>query len=150
MEKLRTNDYLVNIKEIEGVALSADLQCSCSSRDFHIYFQGKQTKGVLAPFLIRKNKYLCVKAVCAKCGNNIVIYNSATDGYKPKDVKTDSDFEKLTLSKSKNDKWNIILKYNYFPDTLKEKDVYTNDFVNCFVYIIDDNKEKALLEEENR
>ena len=42
-----------------------------------------------------------------------------------------------------------MIKYNYFPEMLKNGEVYSNQFENCFVYIVDNNgKEgKALIEE---
>lgn len=148
MEKLRTNDFLINIEEFEDVAMQGDLRCSCSAKKFFIYHTGKQTKGVFAPPIVSKDKQLCVKAVCTLCGNNIVLYDSTTDGESAKSVTEDRNFEKFLLPKSDNDVWQIKMRYNYMPDEMKTNGYYRNDFVNCFIDIIDENgKMKRLIEE---
>jgi hypothetical protein len=53
------------------------------------------------------------------------------------------------VSKSLPSYFSVMIKYNYFPEMLKNGEVYSNQFENCFVYIVDNNgKEgKALIEE---
>lgn len=75
MNKLKILDYLINICEFDGVAIEGNLQCSCFCNSFSIYHSGKQTKGIWSPFLVRKNKQLCIKAVCSCCGKSIIIYD---------------------------------------------------------------------------
>jgi hypothetical protein len=54
-KKLRIIDSLENICEHNNVALEGDLICECGNHYFKIYHSGKQTKGIFAPYLIKKN-----------------------------------------------------------------------------------------------
>ena len=62
--KLRILDYIKDVKEHNGVSLSAKLQCTCGCSNFEFSHTGKQTRGVFAPFIIKKNGQLILKAVC--------------------------------------------------------------------------------------
>ena len=84
---LRTLNYLDNIEEFNGVAISSKLRCSCGNCSFAFYHTGKQTRGILAPYIIRKNKQLILQAKCQKCGNIIEVFNSALDGSRAKPQK---------------------------------------------------------------
>ena len=144
--ELRILEYLDNIQENNGVAISAKLHCTCGNCAFAFSHTGKQTKGILAPYIIRKNKQLVLKANCSKCGNEIVVYNSQIDGSTPKIAEETHDF---TIFSTKNlSEFEVVIKYNYFPEKLKEDGNYSNQFEDCFIYIIDNGKEtKALIEE---
>ena len=146
--KLRTLDFLTDIQEVNGVALSAKVQCSCGATKFHFFHTGKQTKGIFSPYIIRHKRQLLLKAVCPICKNAIILYDSTQDGAsadKKRSACECKPFETNTLSSP----FAIAIKYNYFPDNLKMNGVYSNQFENCFIYILDDNgKEgKALIEE---
>ena len=146
--KLRTLNFMTDIQEVNGVALSAKVQCSCGARKFHFFHSGKQTKGIFSPFIIRHKQQLLLKAVCPICKNAIILYDSTQDGAsadKKRSACECKPFETNTLSSP----FAIAIKYNYFPDNLKMNGVYSNQFENCFIYILDDNgKEgKALIEE---
>lgn len=144
--KLRLLDFLDNIEEFNGVAISAKLRCTCGNCSFAFSHTGKQTKGILAPYIIKKNKQLALKAKCSKCGNEIVVYNSQIDGAKPKIVEEIREF--TTFATQNSSEFEVMIKYNYFPEKLKEDGNYSNQFENCFIYIIDNGKEtKALIEE---
>ena len=42
----------------------------------------------------------------------------------------------------------VVVKHNYFPEKIKKYGLYSNNFENCFIYIVNDGKEgKALIEE---
>lgn len=146
--KLRTLDFLTDIQEVNGVALSAKVQCSCGATKFHFLHTGKQTKGIFSPYIIRHKRQLLLKAVCPICKNAIILYDSTQDGASSNKKGAACEckpFETNTLSSP----FAIAIKYNYFPDNLKMNGVYSNQFENCFIYILDDNgKEgKALIEE---
>ena len=69
--KLRIIDNL-NIYEIhDNVAIAGKLMCDCGCHLFSIYHTGKVTKGILAPYLIKKDKQIVIKAVCKDCGKII-------------------------------------------------------------------------------
>lgn len=146
--KLRILDYIKDVKEHNGVSLSAKLQCTCGCSNFEFSHTGKQTRGIFAPFIIKKNGQLILKAVCP-CGNSIIVYDSTQDGTHAHN-NTDSpyDFAPLTV-KSLPNQLSVVIKYNYFPEKLKTGEFYSNQFENCFIYIIDDNEKerKALIEE---
>ena len=144
--KLRLSEYLKNIEEFNGVAISAKLHCTCGNCAFAFSHTGKQTKGILAPYIIRKNKQLVLKANCSKCGNEIVVYNSQIDGSTPKIAEVTHEF--TTFSTKNLSEFEVVIKYNYFPEKLKEDGNYSNQFEDCFIYIIDNGKEtNALIEE---
>ena len=144
--ELRILEYLDNIQENNGVAVSARLCCTCGNCSFAFSHTGKQTKGILAPYIIRKNKQLVLKANCSKCGNEIVVYNSQIDGSTPKIAEETHEF--TTFSTKNLSEFEVVIKYNYFPEKLKEDGNYSNQFEDCFIYIIDNGKEtKALIEE---
>ena len=66
---LRILKYLDNIEEFNGVAISAKLRCTCGDCFFTFSHTGKQTRGILAPYIIRKNKQLILQAKCRSCNN---------------------------------------------------------------------------------
>ena len=144
--KLRLSEYLKNVEEFNGVAISAKLHCTCGNCAFTFSHTGKQTKGILAPYIIKKNKQLVLKANCSKCGNEIVVYNSQIDGSTPKIAEETHEF--TTFATKNLSEFEVVIKYNYFPEKLKEDGNYSNQFEDCFIYIIDNGKEtKALIEE---
>ena len=51
---LRTLEYLDNVTEFNGVAISAKLRCSCGNYSFAFSHTGKQTKGILASYIVVK------------------------------------------------------------------------------------------------
>ena len=146
---LRILKYLDNIEEFNGVAISAKLRCTCGDCFFTFSHTGKQTRGILAPYIIRKNKQLILQAKCQKCGNIIEVFNSALDGSHAKAQVGTYEFTVFALPKSEvAAEFEVVVKYNYFPDKLKENGEYSNNFEDCFIYIIENGKEsKALIEE---
>ena len=146
--KLRMLDFLTDLKEVNGVALSARLQCTCGCSDFRFFHTGKQTKGILAPLIIKKNGQLALKAVCHSCGNSIIVYDSEIDGARAHTNGLTSEFIPF-VSKSFPYNLSVVVKYNYFSDNFKNGEVYSNQFENCCIYIVNDSgKEgKALIEE---
>lgn len=126
--KLRIIDNINIIEEHDGVAFSGQLVCDCNCNLFDIYHTGKKTKGILAPYLIKNDKQIVIKAVCKKCGKVIVVYDSKIDGLNPSDQNIYLE-EKFTLQNG-NDGYEIILKYNYYL-----KDFKTNKFYDCFIEV---------------
>jgi hypothetical protein len=146
--KLRLLDYLDDISEHNGVAISSKLRCACGNSTFEFFHTGKQTKGILAPYIIRKNKQLILQAKCRSCGKTIEVFNSALDGSRAKEQAGTYEFTAFVLPKSKETEFEVAVKYNYFPDKLKENGEYSNSFENCFIYIVENGKEgKALIED---
>ncbi len=145
---LRILDYLTNIAECDGVSLSAHLQCTCGGNKFQFLHTGKQTKGILAPFIIRKNHPLVLKAICPCCQNSIIVYDSAKDGAHAQNKNVAKEFETFVSNKVANP-FSVVIKYNYLPENFKIGEQYSNQFENCFIYIIDENgkEKKALIEE---
>lgn len=146
--KLRLLDYLKDVKEINGVSLSAKLQCTCGCSGFEFSHTGKPTRGILAPFVVRKKGQLILKAVCRCCGNSIIVYDSTQDGTHARDTNSHGEFVPLIV-KSLPNQLSVVIKYNYFPKNLKIGESYSNQFENCFIYITDENgKEGKVLIEE--
>ena len=145
---LRTLEYLDNVTEFNGVAISAKLRCSCGNYSFAFSHTGKQTKGILAPYIVSKKRQLILQAKCQNCGKTIEVFNSTLDGTRAKSQVETCEFATLVLPKSRETKLEVILKYNYFPEKMNENGEYSNNFENCFVYIVKDGQEgKALIEE---
>ena len=147
--RLRILDYLENIKEFTNeVAISGNLCCTCGNHRFVFFHTGKQTKGILAPYIVRRNKQLTLRAKCVCCGNFIDVYNSALDGTNAKAQGESSDFLPFVIPKTEKDEFEVVIKYNYWVKQFKENGEYSNQFEDCFIYIIEKGKEgKALIEE---
>ena len=146
--RLRLLDYLDDINEHNGVAISSKLRCACGNSTFEFFHTGKQTKGILAPYIIRKNKQLILQAKCKNCGKTIELFNSALDDSRAKEQAGTYKFTAFALPKSKASEFEVVVKYNYFPDKFKENGEYSNSFENCFIYIVENGKEgKALIED---
>ena len=145
---LRTLKYLYNIEEFNGVAISAKLRCTCGDCFFRFSHTGKQTKGILAPYIIKQNKQLVLQAKCRSCGKTIEVFNSKLDGTRAKPQSETYELTAFVLPKSNIAEFEVVVKYNYFPEKLKENGEYSNNFENCFIYIVKDGNEgKALIEE---
>ncbi len=146
--KLRILDYLKDVKEHNDVSLSTKLQCTCGCSNFEFSHTGKQTRGILAPFIVKKNGQLILKTVCSCCSNSIIVYDSTQDGTHARNINLPFEFVPLTV-KSLPNQLSVVIKYNYFPEKFKIGESYSNQFENCFIYITDENgKEgKALIEE---
>lgn len=146
--KLRTLDYLTNIQEHNGVAVSANLKCTCGCDTFSFQYKGKQTKGIFAPYIIKSNNLLVLKATCEHCQNSFILYDSSQDGSSPKSCFDESDFASFVFPESGKTFCQAVVKYNYWPEKMKFENRYSNQFENCFVYVIQKNgKERALIEE---
>ena len=141
--------YLTDVKEINGVAISGKLQCSCGEKAFQFYHTGKSTKGIISPYIVKKDRQLILIAKCPQCNNEIEVYNSTKDGVNARPRDKIEEFAPLVIQKSKSSYFPVIVKYNYFLENIKYGNTYSNLFENCFIYILnDDGKEgKALIEE---
>ena len=144
--KLRISEFLSNVQENEDVAFSAELRCPCGCSEFSIQYKGKQTKGILAPYIVRANNRLAIKAACKSCNKQVVLYDSSTDGTNADYFSLDENFIKFTLPKSDSDFYKLVVKYNYYPENFKIDGEYSDKFENCFIYIIHNRKEKTLIE----
>lgn len=145
--KLRILDFLTDIEEVNDVALSAKLQCTCGCTNFYFSHTGKQTKGILAPYIVKKKGQLILKALCHSCGNSIIVYDSEKDGTHTSGNRLTTEFASF-VPKSLPNNLSVVIKYNYFPEKFKENGEYSNSFENCLIYIVENGKEgKALIEE---
>lgn len=148
---LRIADYLADVQEFDGVALSAKFRCPCGSEKFYFSYAGKQTKGILSPWLVKKDGRLILKARCANCQQSTVVYNSTEDGSHPKKSKSSEElhaFESFVHPKTGKKELSVVVKYNYYAEKFKYENQYSSEFENCFIYLLDDGNEgKALLEE---
>ena len=124
---LRIIDNLTNIIEHDNVALEGKLICDCGNAQFEIHHSGKQTRGILAPYLVKKDKQILILAKCTHCGKIITIYDSGLDGHGGKDTnKVTQPF----IMKNGTNQFEIRLMYNYYEQNFK-----TNLFEDCFVEI---------------
>ena len=146
--KLRILDYLDDIKEFNGEAISGKLRCTCGNHQFEFFHTGRQTKGILAPYIIRKNKQLILRAKCVCCGEIIDVYNSMIDGTNSKTQEESHDFIPFVIPKIEKDEFEVVIKYNYWIKQFKENGEYSNLFEECFIYIIENGKEGSALIEE--
>lgn len=134
--KLRIIDNL-NIYEIhDNVAIAGKLICDCGCHLFSIYHTGKVTKGILAPYLIKKDKQIVIRAICKDCGKSIIIFDSKIDGIKP--IMCDTYPEEKFQIKNIDENFEIVLKYNYYQNDFK-----TNKFVDCFIKIENKDMKKV-------
>ena len=126
--KLRILDNLRNKVEHDNVAFEGDLVCDCGNMYFEIYHTGKQTKGVLAPFLIRKDNQICIVVKCICCGNEITIYDSGINRGNKK---------QFTIKNSLNS-YKVHMMYNYLEENFK-----SNSFEECYIGISNDSLKKS-------
>lgn len=147
--RLRLLDYLTDIQEFNSVSISAKLQCTCGSTEFEFLHTGKQTKGILSPFIVKENGQLILKAICPCCKNSITVYDSTKDGVHASNKEITNEFIPFVAPRSLPTHFSVVIKYNYYPEKLKERETYSNQFENCFIYIMNKNGEegKALIEE---
>lgn len=135
-EQLRIIDNIKIIEEYNDVAMACHLVCDCGCNHFSIFHTGKVTKGIFAPYLIKKDKQIVIKAVCKDCGKSIIVLDSKIDGIKP--IMCDTYPEEKFLLKNINENFEIILKYNYYQNDFK-----TNKFVDCFIEIKNEDMKKV-------
>lgn len=133
--KLRIIDNLSNIIEHERIALEGDLVCDCGNFFFKIFHTGKQTKGILAPYLIKYKKQILIEARCTCCGNSIEILNSTTKN----DISIHHNATQKILFYLSNDDYcfKIHMMYNYYEINYK-----TNSFEECFIDITNNSIKK--------
>lgn len=134
--QLRILDNLRIIFDRDEVALMGELVCNCGCEHFYIFHTGNQTKGILAPYLIKKDKQIVIKVVCERCEKELLIYDSKIDGIKPL-MNNEYPVDKFTLKNIK-DSYEITLKYNYYKNDYK-----TNKFVDCFIEIKNEDMKKV-------
>ncbi len=137
--ELRIKENLKIIEEHSNVALKAKLVCKCGCEKFKLYHTGKQTKGILASHLRKKNKQIEIVAQCEQCGKRISILDTTIDGEDPITVNKGD----LFLFKLKGQEtFCIELAYNF-----DEKNYMTNKFVDCFVFGKNDKEKKYVIYE---
>lgn len=134
--KLRIIDSIKILEEHDNVAMACQLICDCGCNHFIIFHTGKVTKGILAPYLLKKDKQIVIKAVCKDCGKSIIIFDSKKDGLKALTCNRYPE-EKFKI-KYIDENFEIIIKYNYYPEDYK-----TNNFVDCFIEIKNKEMQKS-------
>ena len=134
--KLRITDNIKILEEHDNVAMACQLICDCGCNHFIIFHTGKVTKGILVPYLIKKDRQIVIKAVCKDCGKSIIIFDSKIDGIKP--IMCDTYPEEIFQIKNMDENFEIVLKYNYY-----SKDYKTNKFVDCFIEIKNKDMKKV-------
>lgn len=134
--KLRIIDNLNIYETHNNVAVAGKLVCDCGCNCFSIFHTGRVTRGILAPYLLKKDKQIVIKAVCKDCGKSIVIFDSKKDGLKA--LTCDTYPEEKFKIKNIDENFEIIIKYNYYPEDYK-----TNNFVDCFIEIKNKEMQKS-------
>lgn len=109
-------NYICNQQINSSCTVSGNLQCNCGSYKFYILHNGKQTHGILFPYIIGRK--LTVIAECSKCKNRIILCGN------------DTDTTKLAYFSNKN---NIILMslsfdINYFKEKMYKDGRFTTDY----------------------
>lgn len=133
MKSLRIASNLTNIREHEGVALSATLRCACGGEVFTLSHTGKQTKGILVPLILPRDGQLCVTAFCVGCGAPVRLYDSRADGREPHES---GEAPAVPLVMKQGSEWQIYVRLNYFPEQFRtDAGEYGNGFENLFVDI---------------
>ena len=132
MRTLNILEFLDHIEERDKDAFRGLLTCSCGNQHFKLYYQGKRTKGILSPDIIKLNDHLKIEAVCTSCLKKIEIYD-ALSRQSSKEIKPDPisyiPFDDLPHK--------IRLSYNYLPEHYK-----TDLFEDIFIEINRNEKDK--------
>ena len=137
MDKIRIYKNLKILEERKNVAFQGSLICDCKNEFFYISHTGKQTRGILAPFLVKKKRQLSIVCSCCRCGKEINLYDSTVDGLKPFDTPK---LEYQDFSQNSTRAFKVVMSYNYF-----EKDYLTNRFAECIITLLDENEKQYVL-----
>lgn len=137
---LSFKDFFVIEEEHDKVAVSGNLKCSCGMDKFLVYHTGKQTKGILSPYIKKMDKQILIDAKCPKCGRTIQIYDNTIDGEKPAMA---SVLERKQFLYKDMSEFKIKIILNYY-----EENYMTNKFVTIYVYLFGDNGKQIVLYEE--
>ena len=137
---LSFKDFFVIEEEHDKVAVCGNLKCSCGMDKFLVYHTGKQTKGILSPYIKKMDKQILIDAKCPKCGRTIQIYDNTIDGEKPAMA---SVLERKQFLYKDMSEFKIKIILNYY-----EENYMTNKFVTIYVYLFDDNGKQIVLYEE--
>ena len=137
---LSFKDFFVIEEEHDKVAVCGNLKCSCGMDKFLVYHTGKQTKGILSPYIKKMDKQILIEAKCPKCGRTIQIYDNTIDGEKPAMA---SVLERKQFLYKDMSEFKIKIILNYY-----EENYMTNKFVTIYVYLFDDNGKQIVLYEE--
>ena len=132
MNVLSVLKQLVNIEEKDNCALRGVLSCSCGNQFFKLNYQGKRTRGILSPDLVRKQGKLIVEVVCSSCGDKIRIYDSNEHNKLKTKTSIEMPFEIYNEEPQK-----FRLSYNYQPTNYK-----TNDYEMIFIEIGNNQTDK--------
>ena len=124
---LRIIDNLTNIIKHDNVAMEGNLICDCGNTHFEVHHSGKRTRGILAPYLVKKDKQILILAKCPHCGKVITVLDSGLDGHGG--CVTDKTTQLFCL-KNGECQFEIRLMYNYL-----EQNFETNLFEDCFIEI---------------
>ena len=134
--KLRILDNLRNKVEHDNVAFEGDLVCECGNMYFELYHTGNQTKGIFAPYLIRKDNQICIVGKCICCGNETVIYDTSVDGKRIQKCSL-SEKQKFSIKNSLNS-YKVHMMYNYLEENFK-----SNLFEECYIGISNNSMKKS-------
>ena len=137
---LSFKDFFVIEEQHDKEAVSGNLKCSCGMDKFLVYHTGKQTKGILSPYIKKMDKQILIEAKCPKCGRTIQIYDNTIDGEKPAMA---SVLERKQFLYKDMSEFKIKIILNYY-----EENYMTNKFVTIYVYLFDDIGKQIVLYEE--
>lgn len=80
----RISDYFVTVEDRGEIAVRGALKCSCGCDRFALKYFGKKGS-IISPDIVKSRydgeKRLVLAAQCKDCGKEILVYDSATDGY---------------------------------------------------------------------
>ena len=136
--KLKQTNFINNLRVDfdNGAAVSGNLVCDCGCNKFKVMHTGKQTKGILAPFIVPIKNQLSIVAGCTQCDKRIVLVDNQPDSK-----------EELLLEIKEIKEFNIICKVNYWPENLKNADgSHNNNYEELMLYTMINGKEKAIFE----
>ena len=137
---LSFKDFFVIEEEHDKVAVCGNLKCSCGMDKFLVYHTGKQTKGILSPYIKKMDKQILIDAKCPNCGRTIQIYDNTIDGEK---TAMASVLERKQFLYKDMSEFKIKIFLNYY-----EENYMTNKFVTIYVYLFGDNGKQIVLYEE--
>lgn len=138
--ELRFKEYFHPAEEREHIAAKGYLQCSCGSRIFAVRHSGRQTKGILAPYIAEVDHQVRIEAVCAACGQRIPLLDSTIDGLTPRPA----DLQPLTELVCKGQRqFPLEAAFNYW----EEADYMTNLFFTFHLFGKSDSGKRLVLYE---
>jgi Zn finger protein HypA/HybF involved in hydrogenase expression len=137
-KRLQSNLKLRKAKE-DNLIICGDLIC-CDQHEFEVAYSGILRKSLMSNYYLQdQTDGMSLTCKCKKCGEELVVFNSNTDGYdnciNTNDLRLSNPPQHvLDCPKCSSNEYTIKMKYEYL-DKSEIKDEGIKDYENSFTWI---------------